>query len=918
MKFKPIKNYNRNLRISQKGKQKQAAGVKTKVGKVLKAEGDLSGAYRKEFLVWFLSILVSTLIYLACARLILAFYHPDITAALEYAKQNFNIVYGMFDFEPEPIESILFLSGAFIYFFGLIACYWLFSGIIKKMLAGKALNVYFTAANITGILLVVVIGWLGLIAQNPFADHVQNIHDETGKLNLDFYFIGTFIYDHFLFYFFVVFPLLVLLFFWMSGQSEKKAENFTRITRYFVLIFCTSVIIIVFFISIFRFPYTFQNFFDTNIVYYSVVQVFRGSPMLVDNFKNTYGLYPHFLAPILKITGLSMLSFTTIMAFLLTLCFGMLYYLLVKIVSNPLLVLFGFTSVFFMAYMYVRLILPYDPCFAIWPIRWVFPFMLMVFSYVYYENRNRLIYYGSMALFALGILWNPDFGLLTYMVLIAFFCYLEFDAKPTKVILKNIVLHCITALFIGFASFMMFGALVKIFYGGFPAFAEIFTTLRVHALVGYGMLPMPVGFHPYMLVVIVLVTGILYSARAMVRRRITQRDAVVFVLTISGAGAFEYYVGRSHNWNLCIVFPTVFLLLTIFADDLAGLMKSRKIFTPIFSLILFILSISFFQTVYAFKEITSLMFENENKETMRPFREKMSRSADFIRSRTRENEPVLIFMNNEHQSLMYGLSGTKAILNPGFNELFLKADYKRILDFLIKNDSVKIFFDPESYRFYDKSIPAILSSCYYAESVEQGGDMILFKKKTPGPRQDLFLKESGEVVLHEQFPLGSGKRIRYSMGEKSKFLLGQQFSVQVIFMPQDIPASRYSKYGAIISNINDSSGFMIQQHDTNRTSFLFALKDKGFIIHVSPNPVNYLAFTFNNGVLKGYSNGKFSADLDLGKKYIESNEPLYIGNVNMKGGFFFGDIYEVNISKGIIPDQEIVANWENIQTRFKK
>lgn len=875
-----------------------------------------SAISQREFLVWFLSLIVSTFLYLAIARLIIAFYHPDIGPALEFARKNFNIVFGMFYFAPEPTEMILFLSGALIYFFALMACYWLFTKILVKA-GDNALKGYFTGSMIIGTLLVIVIGWLCLMAPNPFAEQVQSGQDIIGKINLDFYFSHSFISEYFYWYLLVIFPVLALAFFYGDRLDKKTSGILEVFGRYFSLFFCSAIIIAVFFISMYDFPNTMENNFDTNMVYYSVVQVFRGSPMLVDHFKNTYGLYPHFLIPVLKLTGLSMLTFTMTMAFLLAVCFGLLYYLLTKMVSNPVLILFGFTTVFFMSYMYSRVVQPYDSYFAVSPIRWLFPFLLAVFSYLYPKNRTRLLYFGSMVVFSLGIIWNPDFGLLTYIVLLAFFCYLEFDAKPWLHILRNIAFHVISLIGIGFLTFMIFGVVVKIFYGGFPAFGDIFTTLRVHALVGYGALAMPKGFHPYMLIALIFIVGILYSVRDIVRRKITERGTVIFVLTLSGVGAMEYYIGRSHNWTITVVFPWAFMLLTVYADDLLKNMRANKLYSIVFSLVLFVLSVSFFQTLYASKEIAALMFEKENKEAIRPFREKIYQEANFIKSQTNENEPVLIFMDNTHQGIVYGLSGTRAAINPGFNELYLQVDYERILTFLKQNESAKIFLDPQSYHFCDNRVPAILSAYYSVVSVQPNGSMMLLTKKKSLPRGNFLLADNGLKILHEQFTEGSDKRYKFSSGDSSKLTLGQQFSVQAIIKPQDIPNSTLTGYGTIFTNMKDSTGCIFQQYDTNRTTYLFAIHGKGMICPVKLNRWNYLAFTFNNGDIRGFSDGMALGTVNIGTNYLESDGPMYIGNLKMLGAFFFGDIYEIKISQGLISDKDILGNWDRVQAGLK-
>jgi len=49
------------------------------------------------------------------------------------------------------------------------------------------------------------------------------------------------------------------------------------------------------------------------------------------------------------------------------------------------------------------------------------------------------------------------------------------------------------------------------------------------------------------------------------------------------------------------------------------------------------------------------------------------------------------------------------------------------------------------------------------------------------------------------------------------------------------------------------------------------------------------------------------------KEFVNSDQPLFIGNYNGDSGFFWGDIKEIKISNGSISDSELNRN----QNRFE-
>jgi hypothetical protein len=391
---------------------------------------------------------IATILYLIAAKLLLYIYNPDTNKAITYAKS----VLCVGGYAPEPMEKTLYFLGIFTFIASFFILIFLFNK-LNFTIKNRALTYQFWIIQGLSIVAIIYLCYKCFSIQNPYFENIQNSQDLM-KSNWDFYTSNTFIHENLTMFTFFVFPILLFLFYRGSINKNKSVE---KISAYSTYLFCGLIIAVVFFITAFSFPYTFENKYDFNAIYYSVIQVFHGAPMLVDGFTNTYGLYPHFVMPILKIFGLSIHSFTIVMAILLSLCFVFLLKVLNQFIENKWLVLFGFCSVFFNSYMFFRIATPYDNAFSMHPIRWIPLFSLLFYASIYLKHKIKTLYYASFAIFSLGILWNPESGIISFLSLIAFYCFLDLNqerfVKTLLSWLKNI-LTALTILVITFWGYM--------------------------------------------------------------------------------------------------------------------------------------------------------------------------------------------------------------------------------------------------------------------------------------------------------------------------------------------------------------------------------------------------------------------------------------------------------------------------------
>jgi hypothetical protein len=245
---------------------------------------------------------------------------------------------------------------------------------------------------------------------------------------------------------------------------------------------------------------------------------------------------------------------------------------------------------------------------------------------------------------------------------------------------------------------------------------------------GMNMLPMPL-VHPWNLFALLLLLGVASPLFALLDRRATGRHAIIFLLTMQGVGALSYYQGRSHNWTLIGVTVYAFMLMAFFADSLLSVAREARWHLLPCALLIYLLGASVFQVAYQGKAIAGLITDTENRIRYRDEQRLVENNAAFIRSHTEEGEKVLIFTHVSHQALCYGLSRTRAAINPGQMDLFWRSDYDRLLEFLGTNLKTKIFFDTQGYQ----SQPEVTGLLYrlYTPRATNGALFLLERKGLP-------------------------------------------------------------------------------------------------------------------------------------------------------------------------------------------
>ncbi|HEY6008350.1 MAG TPA: hypothetical protein VIU40_08510 [Geobacteraceae bacterium] len=665
-----------------------------------------------EGIAWCLSGWGALLVYLGLALLVDRYDQPDISAARELAGRL--SVVSPANFAPEPKERMLFLLGVVVLPLVFVAFYWPCKKVLASFSPARVARL-FPAVLGTSLLAVIAVGCAGFLADNPFHLEVLNSQDELARTNLQFYLRSTFLAAHPALFSLVLFPLIATLL-WAGDRVERRLPPWVeQAGRWFSYGWCAVLVVLIQLVNTFRFPYTYPNKYDFSAVYYPMVQVFGGVPLLVDGFTTTYGLYPHFLVPVFRLTGLSVATFSGVMALLTSISFVLLFLFLRRQLRNTGILVCCFSAIVFYSHFYFKIVTPFDSVFASQPIRFLFPMTSLSLGTLYLVRRTGRVRTCSLLLLAAGILWNPEFGTLTYAAFVVFLLAIEFTAGKRTHLLRGMLAHLAAAFLCVVVVFSCYVLTIRACYGAFPELAQMFSSYRVFAGLGLNMLPMPL-LHPWNLLALVFFLGLATCLVAVVNGTATPRHALVLLVTLHGIGALMYYQGRSHNWTLLGATTYAFILMAFFAESLRDAARVERWYLVPWALLVFVLSGSACQLAYASADIAALVTEDANKAQNLPEEREIYENARFIRANTEENERVLIITRDYYQSYYYGLSQTVAAVNPGLLDLFWREDYNRIIRFLAFNKGCKVFYEPEAFEFSDRMIHDVLANEYTVRS----------------------------------------------------------------------------------------------------------------------------------------------------------------------------------------------------------
>jgi len=676
--------------------------------------------FKEEYFRWTFVILATIVLYTIVALLISEIYTPDIEALKEEAAK-ITFMLG----NHEPMERLLYQLALVFIPTGVLFFYWMSK---KKLMESWWKSFKFdTFISILYVAGIAILAYFAFTAPNSNHNPPQSTYDVTATVNWEFYQLS--LERFFWVYLLVGLPLFLSVFFVLFDRL--KWDDNKQIQKIFSIVtWCLLGLLLLAIVSknCFAFPYTSDNKYDFNAVYYSAAQVYGGAPMLVNGFSNTYGLYAQLLNPIFQITGLTPLTFSTVMAILLGLCFIFQACFLLKFTNNKFLSLLGCLSLVFYPYLIYRLIMPFDCIFSMFPIRWITFSTLLIIASFYIFQQKKVLYFTGSILLSFLVLWNPEMGMISFIAWLALLAYTNFYTPEKKIAYVKISKLIGGSLLMLAAVFVVYAVTIQLFYGVFPNFTGMFKMIFVFGSLGFGMLPMTMP-HPWMLLVIVYVAGFFYSLTKLFDRTITPKSSAVFLLSILGSGFFMYFVGRSHNWNLLPFFGIVIMLLVILGDDLWIAVKKSRLWSYriIFAVIVFVLAMASVEMIFNIKSIWMFADDTQAKMEQAAEEESIRSNQQFIKENTLPHEKIFVFTSDWYQGLYFPPNKNRSAVNPGFVELVLYSELDAYLE-AIRDSSFKVFIEPHVFNII-LAEPIMESVAAAYEFEKQNGSMFLLKKR---------------------------------------------------------------------------------------------------------------------------------------------------------------------------------------------
>jgi hypothetical protein len=309
-----------------------------------------------------------------------------------------------------------------------------------------------------------------------------------------------------------------------------------------------------------------------NIVSYAIAQAVGGL-----NDYHYYGFYCRIIAPLMRFTGAGVFNISIIMGILFVTAIYCIYRTAFQMMRNRLLVL-GFALLIFYlfgmsVFLHRHTTFKIDPYFAYFPIRLFWPGVALLCYYRLLADKRKywLPLYGVIS--GIALLWNLDSGVaLTGAAGAALFAELIFS-KEKQAVLRRIVVFAGSAL----VTLLTVFGLIWLDCGDVPPVLTMLEYLGIFYRGGFTMLPMPAPPAAWCAVAGIYLLGLIVGIRQFMAKDFGIMAKMSIYLSVLGIGLFAYYQGRSHILNLPSVSWPAALLLFLYSDRLARLLRANLI-----------------------------------------------------------------------------------------------------------------------------------------------------------------------------------------------------------------------------------------------------------------------------------------------------------------------------------------------------
>ena len=373
------------------------------------------------------------------------------------------------------------------------------------------------------------------------------------------------IYKEIATYLLALIPFGAILSYSYLNKSTKKSLNYACIAA--LILLCAYMAYFLIFNEWHRYN---ENTINFQVVLNPIVQAYLGKAVFIDQMSQ-YGGHTYFFEPILKMTGLSVLTVSSLFSFLLFSALALFAYALYQIVENKILLVFGFIAYLFFHFFWASL-WPYELYLQYYPLRTIFPALSIFLAAYYFKKPSLKLFIFSIIVLTLGIIWSMDVGVFALgAFIVAKLFHMACDkGLSSNEKIKKIIYYLAYSIIAILSVFILFALYTKLRYGVFIDYSKMdliliyYTRARnLTSISGltFAHLNMPflIGFISYLIVLI-------YSGLNILKQRKDYKNTLIFLIAILGLGTLTYQI-NNHNTQIFAQCGYLFVfLLIIFAD----------------------------------------------------------------------------------------------------------------------------------------------------------------------------------------------------------------------------------------------------------------------------------------------------------------------------------------------------------------
>jgi hypothetical protein len=585
---------------------------------------------------------------------------------------------------PEPVEHAAYLLGCAL--IPAVTAFW--------VVITKKLMVKFKAATIAFVYPICAVFFLNALLILAIVDFNRTSYD----------YLQNIASHRAWFYLFIMVPAMTMLTM-LINRGDLRKSRVLNDCAWFVLI--STIFVPLFFMN--AFSVNSSGGPNLNATIYALSQAIHGKTLLVD-LASQYGMYPHFLEPIFRVFGLSVLSFSAVMSFINVASFALAAIALRKSIKNTLIWMLTSVSIAYISCFLVLDISERYIYFGYFPIRLFVPMVTLFLVVLYVDKPKKVLRYAIWALTSFGIFWNTDTGVVAYGSWLALLLYDSFCKTTWRDRLRSIIRTLATGMAtLGFAIICV-SAFLWIHSGQLPDFSTFLLYQTIFSSFGFFMIPMKL-LSPWNLFILVYCFGLFYPFARAFNGGSTARSRISLFISILGFGLFSYYQGRSHDLVLpAVIYPSI-MLIGLFADSLiAKLSAQNRKPLPLYVVLIIFVSILSFPAYNYFLNYKRVFHDVDIgvKSFSDPHTSSIDRQISFLKTWIKPNEQVLILID-DNEGLFYTETNTSNFLPlPSTTELMLESDMARRWEGIKNNHAYKVIVDAK----YENMYMEVLSNRY--------------------------------------------------------------------------------------------------------------------------------------------------------------------------------------------------------------